>query len=1311
MSNHQVTADSSLFTTAKASGRFVIEAVVVGVDGTWQTVSMVQDTSGHQLFVSPTVRNFTQGQFSVSLIATDTPGLSIPFQYRFTLYYDKSAKPDGVWITPLTADLDLSQVNQQTLTFVAASAGDLQSLSSQVDTIVQNGVVWYADPDNPGLYVMGSAVDPKALPQNYQQDATVSGPVTLTVPTNGLLWEPTLVGDTVATLVADLGGLVSIHPHLAGHTLTLDNGLVVTGNVTLVNWSDGWQALASVGPQGQTGPAGTPLDASATTKGVVQLTGDLGGTATNPTVPALSSKASQADLNSEIGRATTAENTNANTISGHIGRTDNPHQTTKAQVGLGNVDNTSDVNKPVSTATQTAINNLAAATDANVAAEVNDTTSQTRTAIDGAFLPLWKPNTSYTAGQVVVNPSRMMVTANANFTSGASYSAANWSPALDSQYLAFRNPAGIPGFTTPSKMVAKTLGWIVATDPTYGVVGDNVTDDSVAWRAVCAAAYASGQTIYIPAGCRMLVSYWVAQGNHSISGAGRDQCSITKHPTVSTASQFIQSDGTTKNVSITGVTFDGNALGTTMSIVKSNAGRFDIDLCRFQNAIGTMLSIEPANGPCSIRRTIFDGFGKIAGQAISVGAGSHRIDIDSCTFRYLKIGVNVGSGTLLKVKDLRVFNCSFDGAWWCGLANKSGSGAGVTYTQTTLTDNAATFTDGKVAVGDIIRTLTPLRTGTTTGNDYANVIIDSAADFVATGVQRGDFVRIANAQALVSAVVSSTELHLDEWLENTAKQPVQAPAVGTSYTVYGVSRAAILTINSATQLTTYGAGFRTYNSAAVTPSAGTLYEIQTVPGYQLVVNTNSAERTEFRGNRVYRSGSDSIVSQAAEIIACDNQVLDGRDNGMVLGSIASPYGSRVIATGNRIYHVGTNGIQAGGQAADSLCAFNTVYDAVSFSTGNDSPSSDAAIFVDFSTGGKVIGNTASAGPGTRVGANAYRIYSNSNGLYLEGNTGSGHTTGIKIDAGAQNVRLAAFQDSMVENISDSGTGTKIAPQAAVAPTPPKVDILTGSGTWTKPAGAVRHRVVCIGAGGGGGSGRMGAAGTVRTGGGAGSGGQIVSTEFQAADLGTTEQYACGAGGVGGAAVTTNDTNGNNGGTGVSTVFSTPQSTAKVFAFGGLGGFGGSTASAAGGSYVVPGSSQGSSSSAAGGTGNSATSGLGRPTQICGAGGGAGGGISSANVDAGGGLGAANLSGNTANPTGGVASSSATAPAGVDSLSPILSGGSGSGGGGSSVSAGGNGGAGAVGSGGGGGGAALNGFSSGAGGNGGAGRIVVITYFS
>ncbi len=44
-------------------------------------------------------------------------------------------------------------------------------------------------------------------------------------------------------------------------------------------------------------------------------------------------------------------------LTSHTGNKSNPHSVTAAQVGLGNVDNTSDANKPISTATQTALNN------------------------------------------------------------------------------------------------------------------------------------------------------------------------------------------------------------------------------------------------------------------------------------------------------------------------------------------------------------------------------------------------------------------------------------------------------------------------------------------------------------------------------------------------------------------------------------------------------------------------------------------------------------------------------------------------------------------------------------------------------------------------------------------------------------------------------------------------------------------------------------------------------------------------------------------------------------------------------------------
>ena len=69
------------------------------------------------------------------------------------------------------------------------------------------------------------------------------------------------------------------------------------------------------------------------------------------------------DLSIETDNRQTADadlQDNIDTVDGkidtHIADKSNPHEVTKAQVGLGNVDNTSDLNKPISTATQTALN-------------------------------------------------------------------------------------------------------------------------------------------------------------------------------------------------------------------------------------------------------------------------------------------------------------------------------------------------------------------------------------------------------------------------------------------------------------------------------------------------------------------------------------------------------------------------------------------------------------------------------------------------------------------------------------------------------------------------------------------------------------------------------------------------------------------------------------------------------------------------------------------------------------------------------------------------------------------------------------------
>lgn len=108
--------------------------------------------------------------------------------------------------------------------------------------------------------------------------------------------------------------------------------------------------------------SGTVPDASSGTKGIVQLAGDLGGTAASPTVPGLSTK--------EPAVATGTTN--------QYYRGDKSWQTLdKSAVGLANVDNTSDANKPVSTATQTAINGKANTSHTHATADITSGTFAT----------------------------------------------------------------------------------------------------------------------------------------------------------------------------------------------------------------------------------------------------------------------------------------------------------------------------------------------------------------------------------------------------------------------------------------------------------------------------------------------------------------------------------------------------------------------------------------------------------------------------------------------------------------------------------------------------------------------------------------------------------------------------------------------------------------------------------------------------------------------------------------------------------------------------------------------------------------------
>lgn len=102
-------------------------------------------------------------------------------------------------------------------------------------------------------------------------------------------------------------------------------------------------------------------------------------------------------ISAETSRATAREKELEKKADDHIANKSNPHGVTKAQVGLGNCDNTSDLNKPISTATQTALNSKVQTV------EVTGTGNAiTAASISGTKLTLTKGatynNQTYTAG-------------------------------------------------------------------------------------------------------------------------------------------------------------------------------------------------------------------------------------------------------------------------------------------------------------------------------------------------------------------------------------------------------------------------------------------------------------------------------------------------------------------------------------------------------------------------------------------------------------------------------------------------------------------------------------------------------------------------------------------------------------------------------------------------------------------------------------------------------------------------------------------------------------------------------------------------
>ena len=150
-----------------------------------------------------------------------------------------------------------------------------------------------------------------------------------------------------------------------------------TGNQTLANTSDSTSHTATLSATGGSVKlvegSGITLTTTGTTADGIITIASTGGGGTVTSVAALTLGTSGTDLSSSVATGTTTPvitlnvpdasatargviSTSPQTIAGDKTFTGTTSGITKSMVGLNNVDNTSDANKPVSTATQTALN-------------------------------------------------------------------------------------------------------------------------------------------------------------------------------------------------------------------------------------------------------------------------------------------------------------------------------------------------------------------------------------------------------------------------------------------------------------------------------------------------------------------------------------------------------------------------------------------------------------------------------------------------------------------------------------------------------------------------------------------------------------------------------------------------------------------------------------------------------------------------------------------------------------------------------------------------------------------------------------------
>lgn len=542
---------------------------------------------------------------------------------------------------------------------------------------------------------------------------------------------------------------------------------------------------------------------------------------------------------------------------------------------------------------------------------------------------------------------------------------------------------------------------------------DSNDDNAAVQAAWDACIAASGGYVYLPgsSGTYLLSNFLLKAADRcTLIGDGPS----TKVAPFGTINYLIQgsSNAFAKNVTIQDMQLKSGTLsainlsGITSGAVRVRNVIFDV------SAGGKGITAQSIEGLTVDDCEFFgDGDNTAQDSGVLLLRGSTNARFTNNRFSYLYDGITLDGGTGNDVWNGTIIQANtFNNRWWLQKTALSNSGAGITYSTTTLTDTAQNFSG--YAVDTDIRVLNTIVSGTATSNTNIVKVEATGSNFTTAGVQPGDLVRTATAYATVLSVETSAILWVDEWRDSN-RRPAKGPVSGDTFTIYSLvlGRIASVSPNNTINL---AFGWRTWTGAtATTPSSGTLYEVMTAhPNYPIQVE-QGVNNVTIANNILNGGWSDQISVFGDKAIITGNQISNGQDYGITIN------GAFHHVANNIITHQGVGGIYVG--ANNSIINSNTITDTM---WTKPTLTNVGNISVRGADNNRLVNNTITRG----IASSVFGIYvddlstnKSTNNFFYGNYTSGGWTAGLKLaDNDAEN---SVVEPNSFDSISDGSTST------------------------------------------------------------------------------------------------------------------------------------------------------------------------------------------------------------------------------------------------------------------------------------------------